>query len=581
MPENPISERVENMMSKDAFPRRNFLKLLLGATGAAAAAGKARGGASRMALEARPPVVPTTGTAARSWSLVPAAPGATPSYWCTWGIQNYSLENVDENNHSMVANNLTEKQVFDHPGWATNYFQKARNDLYILFDLGWDVPRGLQFDKERWRLGTLELATDKFPSCTGTPAQRLAKLNKLCRQAGWRGAGIWVPAQAPGDGRNGHLMDWKHLEAYFRERARWTREAGIEYWKVDYGARSGDPNFRRMMTRIAHEETPAFRIENARNVAPVNDETVPWEKLTAHHTGRYGVWDDGRILRQALKFLSFSDVLRTYDVTAYFSVPTTLDRVSQLFAGASKSETGAGIINCEDEPYIAAALGCSMGVMRHPLWKDIKGKAYDPYQVRKRIDAVTRAVRWQRLAPAWAASQTRVILDSQILKDTWVFHPGETWATWLDGKEVVQAAPARGARGTALPGVSARDEAPFVVASQHPNGALAVATLPRIESATGIRFPLADISLDVGKGDKPIAVFGRYRSLTLRLSGPLGARSIWAQDLAGDKAENITSQVKLHSNAIRLSGELINRVGLSAATPGDLSSPGLVLALKS
>lgn len=568
------------MKLRHTFARREFLRLLAGAS-TFAATGKALKATPAIAAEFwRTPALDAVAVPPGP-NLVPAQPSSGSSYWCTWGIQNYSLDNLDPMSHSMVANNLTERQVFDDPGWATNYFQKARSDLYILFDLGWEVPRGLQFDHERWRLGTLEVATDKFPSCTGTPAERLLKLNHLCRQAGWRGAGIWVAAQAVGDGRDGHLMDPESLEAYFRERARWTREAGIEYWKVDYGARSGDVNFRRMLTRIAHEEAPAFSVEHARGCGPVNDEIVPWEKLVAHHSGRYAAWDDGRILRQALELLSFSDVLRSYDVTAYFSVPTTLDRVAQLLAGSSQIQTATGVLNCEDEPYVAACLGLATGVLRHPLWKDLKGMAYDPYQIRKRIDEVTRAVRWQRLAPAWSVNHSATVLDPQVLKDTWVFRTGETWAEWLGGREVVQAAPARVGRGTALPEVSAQGEAPFVAASCHPNGSLAVATLPRIRRGQGIHFPLADVSLDAGAGDRPVGVFGRYRSLRLRLSGPLGARRLWAQDLAGDKATDVTSQVTLHSNAITLTGELIERVGLSAATPGDLSNPGLVLALAS
>jgi hypothetical protein len=562
---------------KYCFTRRDFLRFAAGASSFAAGPGLSSGTLSPDHSE-----IPNAraGSASHGLNLVPEEPGSTPSYWCTWGIQNYSMEDVDENSHSMVANNLTEELLFERPGWAANYFPKIRRDLDLLFDLGWEVPLGLQFDKERWRLGTLEVATDKFPSCTGTPAERLRKLNELTRRAGWRGAAIWVPAQAPGDGKNGVLVDMKNLEEYFRQRARWTREAGIEYWKVDYGARGGDADFRHMLTRIAHEANPPIRVEHARGTGPVNDEDIPWENLAGHHTGRYRAWDDGKILRQAVELMKFSDILRTYDVTAYLSVPTTLDRVAQILADTSKSETANGIINCEDEPYIAAGLGCATGILRHPLWKDIRGKAYDPYQVRHRIDETTRAVRWQRLAPAWPVNQSPIALDPKIRKDAWKFHEGETWGLWLNGKEVVQSAPARVARGTKLPEVAAVGAAPFVIASRHPNGMLAVATLPRITAQQGIHFPLADVSIEVGAGDRPIGIFGRYRSLTLRLTREMGNRRIWAQDLAGDEAVDVTTQTRRDGSTLTLSGELIERVGLSAATPGDVSSPGMVLALR-
>ncbi|MGD0923044.1 MAG: hypothetical protein ABSA70_14970 [Terriglobia bacterium] len=562
-------------MSKNPLNRREFMRY--GAGAAAMAVGNRFAFQPGSLRAAASPLKPTAPRSGATLNLVPEKPGKTPSYWCTWGLQNYTLDNADENNHSMVANNLTEEQLFGHPGWVANYFQKVRADLYVLFDLGWDVPPGLQFDRERWRLGTLELATGKFPSCTGTPTERLRKLDERTKAAGWRGAGIWVAAQAPGDGRDGRLMDDKALEAYFRERARWTRDAGIGYWKVDYGARGGNPDFRRLVSRIAREEAPGLLVEHGRGCGPVNDEVVSWEKLVANKKGSYRSWDNGRILQQAVELISFSDVLRTYDVTAYFSVPTTLDRVAQILAEAARLRGGPGLVNCEDEPFIAAALGCALGVMRHPLARELKNKPYDPYQVKKRSDEMTRAVRWQRLAPAVRAGKTKVLLDSSFLLDHWVFKEGETWATWLFGQEAVQGAPARVARGMALPKVKADGPAPYVIASRHPQGAIAVATLPRISKDKGFYLPRADVAIDIGDGDFPVGVFGRYRTLTLSLSGRLGARHIWAQDLAGDEATDITEKVVRAATSITLPGESINSIGLSAATPGDLSEPGLVL----
>ena len=519
----------------------------------------------------------TAGLVPSGVNLVPDRPGKTPSYWCTWGIQNYSLEVPDELTHATVANNLTEKLMFQDPGWATKYFPKVRGDLYILYDLGWDVPPSLQFDKERWRLGSLEVSTAKFPSCSGTPAQRLRKLNEMTKAAGWRGAAIWIPAQAPGDGKDGRLMGPKELEQFFRERARWSREAGIEYWKIDYGARDGDADFRKMITTVAQEGSPGLRVEHARCCGPVSDEEVPWENLVASKKGSYRTWDNGKILQQALKLLEFSDVLRTYDVTAYFSVPTTLDRVAQILAGVSKSTRKSALLNCEDEPYIGAVLGCAMGILRHPLWRDYPNKPYDPYSVKRRIDAVTRAVRWQRLAPAFGVGMAKVTLDDNFQLDHWVFKENETWAQWLVGREVVQGAPARVARGMALPMVLGKGLRPYVVASQNPNGAIAVATLPRISKEKGFYLPLVDVGIEIGEGNSPVGVFGRYRSLTLRLAGNLGRRRAWAQDLAGDRATDITDRVRVNGATVTLEGDVIDSIGLSAATPGDVSDPGLVL----
>jgi hypothetical protein len=91
--------------------------------------------------------------------------------------------------------------------------------------------------------------------------------------------------------------------------------------------------------------------------------------------------------------------------------------------------------------------------------------------------------------------------------------------------------------------------------------------------------PLANISVVVG-GARRVGVFGQYASLRLRLSAPLGKRRVWAQDLAGDHAVDITARVRVEGESITLPGRLIKEIGLSAATPGDLSEPGLILELR-
>ena len=530
---------------------------------------------------AKEPLVPPV-------NLIPDQPGKTPSYWCTWGAQNYASDDaafeacVELKGHFDIADTLNEKNMFHDPGWA-NFIPKVRKDMYILYDLGWDTTPGVNFDGQRWRLGTLELATSKFPSCTGTPAQRLYKLNELTKAAGWRGAAIWLASQAAGDGKDGQMMDQKELEQYWRTRARWTRQAGIEYWKVDYGARGGNPQFRKMLTKIAAEEAPGLIVEHARGSGPLNDEECPWDTKVYNRKGSYRSWGNGEVLKQAVTIAEFSDILRTYDVTAYFSVPTTLDRVAQILAEFSEKPGYSCILNCEDEPYIAAVLGTAMGILRHPLWRDNPpGIEYDPFKFRKRIDEVTRAVRWHRIAPAYPVGKTKILLDSERLIDTWRFRKYDSWATWMDGREALQTAPARVARGMPLPDVSVPDAGPvpYVLASRHPNGATSIATLPRISTGAGSYFPLADISIEIADATAPIGIFGRYRSLTLKLSAEPGSCRIFAQDLAGDKAADITDRVKYEGKTITLCGKLIKQVGLSAAAPGDLSEPALVLVIK-
>ena len=206
-------------------------------------------------------------------NLVPEQPGQTPSYWCTWGAQASTLKDPNAGGQLAAADNFNETLVFQDPGWLTHYFQKVRKDLFVVYDGGWDVPIGHDFTGSgRWRLGSFELAVDKFPSCTGTPAERLRKLNAMTQAAGWRGAGVWAAAQDYEDGKDGRLLSHARMVEDFREHARWSRDAGIGYWKVDFGARGDDPDFRRLVTEICRKEAPGLFVEHARTCGPVNDE---------------------------------------------------------------------------------------------------------------------------------------------------------------------------------------------------------------------------------------------------------------------------------------------------------------------
>jgi hypothetical protein len=97
-----------------------------------------------------------------------------------------------------------------------------------------------------------------------------------------------------------------------------------------------------------------------------------------------------------MEVLQHTDVYRTYDVTSILSLLTTLDRVSEMLKGAEGHSEVHGLLNVEDEVYVAAALGCTMGILRHPLKGIRPGKDTDlffngPRQTKKRMDEVVRA----------------------------------------------------------------------------------------------------------------------------------------------------------------------------------------------
>lgn len=269
-------------------------------------------------------------------NFIPDTAGITPSYWCTWSAQNFAVDTFTLNyviglgDHTVPSDNLTEERVFKNPGWEKAFPQEIKKDLYLVFDVGWDIAAGSHAEKEKkWILGTLDVSTEKFPSCTGTPEQKLVKINEITKNAGWKGAGLWIAAQTSMDNKGPKPND-QEVEKYFRERLQWSKKAGIEYWKIDYGSRGGDIKFREMLTRLSHEEAPGLWVEHGRGCGPFNDDECPYDTPNFKKTGLYKVWDDGNALQRAHDLLQFSDVLRTYDVSAQLSLPTTLDRVAQI-----------------------------------------------------------------------------------------------------------------------------------------------------------------------------------------------------------------------------------------------------------
>ncbi len=130
----------------------------------------------------------------------------------------------------------------------------------------------------------------------------------------------------------------------------------------------------------------------------------------------------------------------------------------------------------------------------------------------------------------------------------------------------------------ALPEVKAKGERPFVFAARFPNGALAVAAQERTRVGEAWYMPECEVTLPVEDAPGPYGVFGNFKSLTMVFDQPLHGKRVLAQDLAGDEAMDITGDVQVRGKVLHLSGEVMRKVGLRSATPGDLSAPGLVIA---
>ena len=486
-------------------------------------------------------------------NLVPDTPSGAPNYWCTWAAQNYmyghGLPSLDptilegDSGSRLAHNALTEETILGKDGWAKTFFPKIRSDLFFLLDDGW----------ESGGTATFQLDTTKFPTFAGSSEERLAKLNRAIEDAGWRSAALWC-RNTP-EGADGHRIESM------------SNSAGIRYWKID----GGDPDFD--LIKLRNAAHIPLTLEHVHGESPVNGD---WRQ-----SGRFGPqpWNSRR-----MEILRHTDVYRTYDVTLILSLPTTLDRVAEMLKGAEGHPEVRGLLNVEDEVYVAASLGCTMGIMRHPMNGMRPGADADlffngPRQPKKRMDEVARALRWQRIAPPFSAGHGSVLVDDEILTDSWFFARGQTWDNSLVGATVRQGAPARIARNISLPEVKAGGERPFVFAARFPNGAVAIAAQERTQVGNAWYMPACDVTLSVSDAPGPYGVFGSFNSLTLVFDKPLHGRRVLAQDLAGDAAIDISSAAQIDGNKLSIPGSVLRASGLRNATPGDISAPGLVISV--
>ena len=487
--------------------------------------------------------------------LIPDIPNPSPDYYCTWQTQQYYTNDGGSGAQraNMVETNMFGKEAYQ--SW-TDFYQNARADLYFVMDDSWDIP--LTGDQAGY-FGSLILNSERFPSYAkaGIANQdALKNLNTTIKDKGWKGLGGWVCAQeAPG------FINGKSPEEYWTERAKWANYSGFAYWKVDWGKKIYDYNFRKMLTDIAHQYAPNLTVENAQN-----DSVIP-----------------------------VSDVFRTYDVPAILSIPMTMKKLKNTLAPFTTGNGYKGLICAEDEVYIAAALGCTMGVMRHPMAGNLPNGKPDPSfpeihrNIKTKIDEVTRAVRWHRIAPAFGVNAAETYIDSVKLKDFWNIEnmSSEIESWWFEswtgfkkiGNVISESGPARISRGIPLPLVKPDEngDVPFVVAAKNPGGAVSIATSGRTRDRK-YWIPYCDISINSDSATV-FGIFGYYKSLTLNTTLDLTNIKIKVQDLAGKVVKDITNRIIKDAKKIIIPGKVITEIGTGEQTPGDTSDPGLVLII--
>lgn len=446
---------------------------------------------------------------------------------------------------------MTEENIFgtgQYQNWA-QFFPKIRKDLYFVMDDSWDIPRNENYANRKPYLGLCELDEERFPSFRGTPAERLRQLTTRIKQEGWKGLGGWICAQK--------AKGYEHLseEEYWTERLKAAASAGVSYWKVDWGHQDKNESWRRMLSDLGKTHAPELWIEHAMN---------------GH-------------------FIRFSDIFRTYDVENIIAQALTIRRVVELLSHKTEGNN-KGIVNCEDEPYIAAGLGCAIGIMRHPMDGNLpdgrQDEVFPPvgHNYKRCMDEVIRAIRWHRIAEPFGVDGN-FEADTIMLTDHWLLNENETWNRGRHiGTTLRESAPAIVSRNMPLPIVDDHTkERPYILSSTYPSGAIAISAIGR---TLGRQYICKEVAVTAHAKDwhAPIGLFGYFKEVCLLYPEPICHKKnskprVLAQDLAGDKAVDITTDVTIEECKLTISGAVIRRIGLMASSVNDMSAPGLVIKI--
>ena len=316
------------------------------------------------------------GCQSRFWLDETPLRAISPSYWCTWCAQVAMTKATGRQRETLFPGDqglpdardvIDEKSLLGPSGWASLY-PASRNSLYLVLDDGWDVEYGL----DPWgkgdmpKFGTHMLNELRFPSLRGTATERLRLLNHRILERGWRGTGIWVACQCQGDAHENRKSDLRTREELKRKLSE-SAEAGIKYWKVDWGIRDLDLEFRVLMSELRNSYYPELHIEHK----PVFGQPILPENFEQAADCSFN-----------RAVLGTNDVLRTYDVLP------PLDHVSTLARIAAYSQLidvvgSRSLINVEDEVYLGAALGHTFGVMRSDQKR--RRRCFGRFDGRKRL----------------------------------------------------------------------------------------------------------------------------------------------------------------------------------------------------
>lgn len=551
-------------------------------------------------------------------SLVPDKPyaGKSYDYFCTWNIQAYVADYVNQSgtgspyirammvedyifggnavykNNSFTINNQTVNTYDRYKDWAA-FFPSLHGDLILMLDDSWDIPYNVNGRRDgnaakyggMAPFGTDILNTTRFPSFDkgSATADMKALVDKVKgSKYHWKGLGLWVACNVP-NGQND--------ESYWKARLTELNNAGVDYLKVDWDVDN------------RHERSIDYR----KDITDWGLTVAP--NLTLEHATFQGL--GGRNIPEVIQN---SEVVRTYDVTNDKAVACTIDRVAEILKGNYKPyKEGWGIINCEDEPYIAAGLGCAIGIMRHPLVGNLPNGKPDDYfkdvdngrRLKHRLNETVRAIHWHRIAQPFGIGGECQLSQNADGSSATMSEGGKTTycavsrdidlPTYTDGAEAVSF----NEDGTTKE--ADFGSRPYILASHYPTGATAVAAVNRYKNGVYNRIGI-NVTAQPPTYKEPVGIFGYFNNLTLKFKGglPSGKVKVYAQDLADDKGKptDITSLVTVNQSdgSLIIKGTTINdlckdnkypykevkkRKGMRDLDYSDDSDPAIVLKVES
>lgn len=477
--------------------------------------------------------------------IPPPSDSMTGDYFCTWKTQYDVAEHCGFSGEWLagVRDALTAPLLFGGAEYHPLPREYRRGTIFLIDD-GWDVPFGTSSFPGKTKLfGSLLPDEERFASFGSTPIARLRRICECVLSLGYAGTGLWVAAERGGE-------ESGERRRFFAERARLHAEAGVRYWKVDWGKYAHDISYRRILSEEAAKQTPSLYADHCVWQPPLTEEgTDPLH---------------GERRRETAELMRFSDVFRVYDVAKPFDEICTLDRLDEAFSAAAGTPAAAarGYVSVEC-PAIAAVFGCTLAIMRDS-------------------EAVRACLRFHRLSPPFGAYDAPYIGSEERLTDRlWLEN---RVAYWVANEKCMhsESAPAVMARGCPLPQVyPLRGEAPFVAASRNPKtGVYAIGAFRRnIDPCERTVCP-AEVAMPVEGACVTIGVFGIFASLTLVYPQAIeGTVEVLCQYILSDTYKNVTINVVIKDNTLRILGTDLRTWGKAENVDHNDKDPACVLRI--